>query len=153
MKIAFKKNGKSLTSKFIMWWTNSIYYHCELVFEDKTAFSSDIDSITKIGTRWITFDYDNYDVNQWEVYNLSINTNDEMKIKEWCKNEENCFYDFIGMLLTQMIPLSFQNPSWWFCSELCISAFQDNLNIFSKLTPHEVDPGELRELVKINFEV
>jgi len=147
MKIAFQKNGKGIFAKIIQWWTKSIYYHCELVFEDKTSFSANIDSWKIIGTRFSTFDYNNYDLNNWDVINLPINTDEEQKIKEWCKSENNCFYDFIGLFLTQLVPFSFENKYWWFCSEICCAALQKNLNWFQNIKTHEQDPIELRILV------
>lgn len=147
MKIAFYKNGTSTWAKIISWWTKTIYTHCELVFEDKTAFSANTNSIKNFGTRFIKFDYDTYDPKYWEVIDLPINTYEEQKIKDWCKTEDNCFYDLVGIFLTQIIPLSFENPWWWFCSEVCLASFQKNLGWFKGIKAHEIDPGELRKMI------
>lgn len=147
MKIAFQKNGSSAIAKIIQWWTKSQYYHVELVFEDKIAFTADT-TFKKFGTFFYEFYYDNYDINNWEVLDLNISEEDELKIRHWCETENGCWYDLIGLVFTQVIPLSFQNPYWWFCSEVCHAALQQNLGWFPSTKSHQIDPFELYNMVR-----
>jgi len=146
MKIAFEKNGTSWFAKAIMAWGKSPYYHSILIFEDKSSFTATT-SDKVFGTCFETFDYDNYDINRWVVFNLPINKDEEEKIREWCKTEDNCWYDVIGLVFANLIPISFENPWWWFCSEVCCAALQRNLGWFPEVKSYQVDPGQLHKLI------
>jgi len=147
MRIAFQKNGTSWFAKVIQWWTKSIYYHCEIIFEDKTSFTANIDK-NGYGTYFHTFDYNNYDKSNWDLIDINITSEQESQIKEWCKNEDGCWYDIIGLFLTQVIPLSFENSRWWFCSEMVIAALKENLGWFGTTKPHEIDPSEAYKMIQ-----
>ena len=141
MKIAFKKNPSSILGKLICWWTKSPYYHCELVFDCGSSFSAVPEqNITRFA--WIDYTED-----KWDIIDLPFDSKTENNIMKWCNEEVNCKYDYIGILFTQIIPLSFQNPWWWFCSEVCMAALQV-ADWFKHFKPHEYDPGELNKLIK-----
>ena len=139
MKIAFQKNPTTIFSKLICWWTKSPYYHCEIIFSCGSSFSA-IPEKNKTRFAWIEYN------ENWDIVDLPFDSKTKQKILEWCNGEVDCKYDFIGILFTQIIPLSFQNPWWWFCSEVCMSALQQG-GWFQHFRTFQYDPGELYNLV------
>lgn len=144
MKVAFKKNDSSLPSKLIRWWTKSPYSHCELIFNNGLSFSAFVEEFKT------DFKSNIHDDNDWDIIELPFDKEMEYKIYQWCLSEKDCTYDVIGILFTQIVPLSFQNPWWWFCSELCCAALQQG-GMLPNLVPHELSPGGLyNELILYN---
>lgn len=142
MVIAFRKNDPSFSSRLIRWWTKSTYSHCEMIFTNGLTFSAFFEDFNTSFKRNII-----YDSNDWDFIDIPITRTEEYKIYGWTINEDNCFYDIIGIIFTQIIPLSFENPWWWFCSEVCCAAVQQ-VGLCLDITPHETDPGKLYKILK-----
>lgn len=140
MKIAFQKNPQTFLEKSICNWTNSPYFHTELVFNDGWCFSADF---AKNTTR---FKYINFNDN-WDYKIIPVTARQEIEILKWCLSEDKCGYDYIGIVFTQIIPLSFENPWWWFCSEVCLAAIQQ-VNYFKGLPAYQYNPGKLYHLLE-----
>jgi hypothetical protein len=136
MKIAFRKNDTSIISKLIRWWTKSPYSHCEIIFSNGQTFSAFIEERkTSMKTKV-------YSDNSWDIIELPIDKEAEYMVYEWCMNEMNCGYDFIGIIFSQIIKLSRESKEKWFCSEVCCAALQQ-ANLAQGVVPHEVSPGAL----------
>jgi hypothetical protein len=144
LEIAFRKAEPSLSSKIIRWWIKSPYSHCELVFSNGLTFSAYIEEYRTCFKNKEHLD------SEWDYITLPMSIENEYKIYQFCLKETDCKYDIIGLVFTQIIPLSFENPYWWFCSEVCTAALQAN-NMLLGIVPHETDPGELYKLVKENY--
>lgn len=140
MKIAFAKNPTTFIQKSICKWTKSDYFHVELAFNCGASFSA-ISSENKTRFAWLTYD------NNWDIIDLPFDYQQERTILKWCDTEVNCKYDWLGITFTQIIPLSFENPWWWFCSEVCMTALQQ-VGWFEGFYAYQYDPGELYRLVK-----
>jgi hypothetical protein len=141
LEIAFRKNDPSFFSKTIRWWTKSPYSHCELVFTNGFTFSAYIEDFKTC------FKSKEHLPEEWDFLSLPMSVEDEYKIYQFCLKETDCKYDIIGLVLTQVIPLSFENPYWWFCSEVCTAAIQE-VSLLPDIVPYETDPGELYKLLK-----
>lgn len=140
MRIAFYKGSGAVFDKLIRWWTKSAYSHCEFVFSDGAFFSA---SPRDGGTRFKFIAQDE----QWDFVDLPFSTMDELRIRNFCDSENGCNYDWIGIALTQVLPLSFESPWWWFCSEVLVAGLQE-IGYFPLLTPSKIDPGQLYRLAK-----
>lgn len=141
MKIAFKRHPVTIPAKAICWWTESEYFHSELVFSCGLSFSSDLDTGR---TRFKTIDY--LHTSDWITIVLPFDAKTEEEIFKFCCEEEGCRYDWVGIFLTQIIPLSRQSKSKWFCSEVCTRALQIG-GWLEDVKPHEISPGELINLI------
>ena len=129
MKIIFYIGPPEIQDRIIRILTGSKITHCELVFSDnKSTFSAD----PKQGTRFTTIN-NICDPTQWIVFDLPwISDIDEKRIYNFCKQEENCKYDWSAVLLGRINPLH-NHRSKWFCSEICAAAlrpFTKGLNDF-----------------------
>lgn len=141
MEIAFRKGDTSFASKMIRWWTKKPYSHCELVFSNGLTFSAYIEDFKT------SFKNKEHLPEEWDFLTIPITLEEEQKIYKFCLEEVNCYYDIIGLLFTQILPLSFENPYWWFCSEVCVSALQQIEWILNTVS-YETDPGELYNILK-----
>jgi hypothetical protein len=140
MYIAFKQNPTKFSGKAICWWTASDFYHCEIVFTCGLSFSA---SPSENKTRFKTIDYKN--TSDWILIPLPFDAKTEEEIFKFCCDETNCGYDWAGIFLTQIIPLSIESRTRWFCSEIGMRALQI-AGWFENEIPHHFSPGELFDM-------
>ena len=142
VKLVMYKNPTSIIGKIICCWTNSIYYHCEILFSDNITFSS---SFSPWGTSFANFVED---INGQDIYNLDISKKEEIIIRQFCESENNCWYDIIGLIFCCIFKIPIQSKYWWFCSELVV-AILHKIKILLNVVPYETTPGSLfNELLK-----
>jgi hypothetical protein len=128
MKLAFYKADKgNFLDKLIGFWTrpnffsfNLGYSHVELVFDDNLCFSS---SPRDNGCRY-KYISDLYTSGNWDIFEVKTKyTISELKVK--CNLEQDKKYDWLCIILSDIIPFNIQNPKKWTCSELCASFLYD----------------------------
>jgi hypothetical protein len=141
MYVVFFKGKGGIFDSLIRWWTKSAYSHCEFVFSDNVSFAADFNVFK---TRFKSATYCKED---WDMFEVTITPEEEQKILNFCIKEKGCKYDIIGILFTQIIPISFESPWWWFCSEVCVAGFQQ-IGEMMHAIPHECDPNRLFRLLQ-----
>mgnify|MGYP002641809513 CR=1 FL=1 len=100
--------------KTIAWYTNSKYSHVELVVGEYWYSTSPRDlqvrkkKIVPTEGRW---DFIEVDTDLDYIINFYSST-------------EGMKYDWLGIFLSQFIPLGIQSERRWFCSEWCASALK-----------------------------
>lgn len=139
MYVCFFKGGTGIWNRLIRWWTKSIYSHCEFCFSDNVSFAADYD-VNRTRFKQVT-----YCQQDWDLFEVNIKPQEEATLRFWCEREKDCKYDTIGILFTQIIPLSFENPWWWFCSEICVAGFK-RIGEFVGVKPHECSPQDFYKL-------
>lgn len=118
MQIAFYKGEGRLFDKLIRWWTGGKYSHCELVFSDNTWFSADA---WENKVRYTSFDYN---VTNWDFVTLTLNSKEELGVRAWCDSKVGKKYDWLGVVLCQVLKVGIENPDRYWCSEVCARALQ-----------------------------
>lgn len=116
IKIAFYTAEGKWVDKIIRFITRSKYSHCELLFEDGRMFSSDA---WYGGVRW----NNNYTVDNWEVLEFDLPDYAYRSLISWCISKENSGYDYWGVARF-VLPFIPQDPTKWFCSELCAAGLK-----------------------------
>jgi len=117
MRVAFYKGKGNWVDWTIRKWTRSPYSHCEIVI-DNTWYSS---SARDGGVRKKNI-YHNPE--NWDFIDIKIQVNDENIIKMFFNKQIGKKYDYVGILLSQVIPLHKDIKNRWFCSEICAYALQ-----------------------------
>jgi hypothetical protein len=113
------------------------FSHVEIQFSDGLSFSSDqFDG----GTRYKRIEYT---PERWEKIPLEITREQEAQMRAFCNREQQCPYDWRG-ILGFVLPWEKENPTKWFCSEVCLAALQ-LVGILLGLVPHKTSPNELYE--------
>lgn len=119
LRVAFRKRAPGFASGFIRFWTGGRFSHVELVFSDGVCFSS---SATDGGTRFRELDLN---PEEWEFVPVQLSPDVEARVREFCKAEEGCRYDWRGIGFSFLpIPIGWQHAEKWFCSEVCTAALQ-----------------------------
>lgn len=109
--------------------------HVELVFSDNKCFSSSPAN----GTCFREVDLND----DWILVPLNVSKTKEIRIKNFCKKEVGCPYDWNGIfsfVFTNIQP----SDEKWFCTEIVITAMQ-KAELLKEMTPYRVTPQSLYE--------
>ncbi len=129
--LAFYIGKGNYIDKAIRLWTSSNYSHVELIYDNYWySISPRLQTVSK---RVIVPNSSN-----WEYIEVQI---DEEYLLNFYNNTKHCTYDWLGIILTQFIPIGIDSSKKWFCSEWCATALQ------LKKT-HKLSPEDLYLLVK-----
>lgn len=142
MKIFFRKRNNKFYALLIRAWTGGPYSHVELQFSDGKAFSSDE---ADNGARFkdIAFTTD-----QWDCLTLPMDAHTENLVRVFCVAEKGSPYDWRGISFSFLpIPIGWQHPNRWFCSEVCAAAIQIAGYVRGH-TPASLSPNGLYKLLK-----
>jgi len=143
----------TLIDKSIAFWTRGPYSHVEIVVKDinsPTGFT--MHSFTGTGARGYrnephTFDKSIYD------YKL-VKLDSFNKLLEFTKNIQDRKYDYLGIYLSQFIPLGVDSSKRWFCSEYVTHALQiagtTNVRLWY-LKPNRISPVKLAKYLGVDF--
>lgn len=114
IKVAFfKDRGRSAHHKFIRWWTGSQYSHAELVLNDDETWVSISPFIySKVGARLKT----SFDKSEWDFIEFKISDRQLESLKDFISETTGDGYDWIGMLLSQVLPVIVKSRGKWYCS-------------------------------------
>ena len=132
IRLAFYKGDGDWVDKLVRWWTKSQYSHVEVVVGDTWYSSSPRDG----GVRMKKIEYKPEDWDLVEYKGVS-----ETAVHELYRKTKGCKYDFVGILLSQWLPLRIQSKGKWYCSEWCAKL---------KYSKTNVNPEELFRLVSKN---
>jgi hypothetical protein len=141
MKIAFAKNSLSPFALAIRLWTWSKYHHCEVVFSDGTTFGA--------LTTWpmkTNYEIKRYNPKYWDFVEIECTPQQEQEIRKWCDGEVGCKYDWNGIFFSQVLPLSREHSTRWFCSEIATAILQ-KLKMFTDKKPCTISPAKLAKLL------
>jgi len=114
IKVAFfKDRSESIHHRFIRWWTKSIYSHAELVLNDGETWVSISPFIySKVGARIKT----NFDEKEWDFVEFKISERQLDSLKDFISETTGDGYDWVGMLLSQVLPVIVKSRGRWYCS-------------------------------------
>ena len=145
LKIAFKKvSSKSdIVEKAIGKITRSKYCHCELVIDD-IWISSNYETGVTIETSKVI---DNEDWVFYEFPVIEVMTRDYNIILDYIKKQDDKKYDILGIILSQLIPISIHNRKKYFCSEITSRILQLFLiEEVLDIVPNNTSPGDLAKI-------
>lgn len=153
--IAFKYHLKgktfntSLGGRFICWWTESRYYHCEMILGDKFWISADSDNDVYI-RQFNPNLKDHYDYITPDY--VTLTTSKMKKVIDLINEQNGKKYDMLGIFFSQFIRLGIHDRKTWFCSELVtklleLFGFTETFNV----KPQDMSPGDLFNLIWENY--
>jgi len=139
VKLAFYKGPGDLFDKGIRLWTWGTYSHVEVMIDD-VAFSS----FPGVGTRYLLYPY--FKPQDWDYVEIPMDSVAQAHLHSWCMSEMHCDYDWAGVWLCQVLGLTRQSKTKWFCSEFCTQALRI-AGLYKELTPHKMSPNGLYRYV------
>lgn len=115
--VAFKyiKKDTSFTNKMIGWWTNSDFYHVELIIDNKWVSSNpDIGGVTISDLKPLN---DNW--KYCKLPTIELTYEQRRKIFSWIESQKDKKYDWAGIVFAQIFPFRLHDNNKWYCSEIC----------------------------------
>ena len=142
-------NLTKLETKAIQWWTDSEYFHSELVVQDKMIgmhtsglIIRDINTIS-----------DEIKNKSWKFIPIKVKY-DKILIEEFwnfVSEQRSKKYDWKGIFLTQFLTIGIHCYKCWFCSELTVKLLQVLCEPQSlRLFPSRISPEKLNKIYGSN---
>lgn len=113
VRLAVRKNDRRLTSRFICWWTNSKYSHCELIIDGLCYSSSMMDK----GVRRKKIDLN---PRKWDVIDLPW-ASKEVALSYFEQTRHQA-YGWAGLAINQLLNMGHSTQGAQFCSQWCAGA-------------------------------
>ena len=117
IKLAFYKGKGDWTDKLIRLWTHSKYSHVELIINGLWYSTSPRD--LRVRAKQIEPKQ-----GHWDFVEIDVSIKQKKEMVKFFKSQFGKKYDWLGIFLSQVIPLNIQEPSRWFCSEICSCALK-----------------------------
>lgn len=111
--LALRKNDTRITSRFIKWWTDSIYSHCEIVVAGVSYSSSAMDG----GVRGKVIQMD---ADKWDF--IELHWADSEAVKNYFTETDHLKYGWAGLIVSQLFNSNRKAGRSQFCSQWCASA-------------------------------
>ena len=148
LRIYFYKGAGSLYDRAIRWWTNSPYSHCAVTLTDVQGDITLYEAIEGDGVRRAHV-VDEIDLrpSQWDYIDIPVSSESWTRVGDWCNNERGCGYDWLGMLLSQVLFIPREHPDKWFCSEFAAAALE-LLGLLYGAKPCTFSPGSLWRVMR-----
>lgn len=131
--LALYKGRGTLFNRLVRLWTRSKYSHCELVLPDGRWLSA---SAMDGGVRAKHIELD---LAHWDL--IPVPWADAHHIEQLFRANEGRGYDWLGLLGSQILPITLDNKRRMFCSEFCAAGLGYPL-------PQRYSPGLLGEVVR-----
>lgn len=144
---AWNKYG-DITDRTIAVWTKGPYSHTELIIPNPDSptgltMCSALGSENKVRCKEHFINYEIFDY--YPIY-----VRDKEIAIEFFNTIKNAEYDYLGIIMSQIIPLGMDSNKKWFCSESCTKATQlsgiDNKSIWLA-KPEYIHPNKLAQFV------
>ena len=154
IKIGFYKGSPRVWfHRFIRWWTKSIYSHVELLLDEETWVSISPALLSSVTTRIVT----TYEPDDWDFLEFGVSEIQHHALKEFVAETTGDQYDWIGMLLSQILPVIVKARNRWYCSSWTFSAISyAGILKLRSLRDHEVpnlSPGKLHSILTEIFAI
>jgi len=132
--------------KLISWWTKSKYIHSELIIDNRWITSNPETGFSINTVRPI--DYELYDI--IDLGRVKLTSKHMDVINRWLTSLTGTKYDYLGILMSQFLPLSIDNRNKYFCSELVCKLLQmiGYEEVINKL-PQNMSPADIAKLYGI----
>lgn len=141
--VAFKhklsdKFSTRIKQQIIQKWTNSKYYHVEIIIENEWIEADNGKGLVRHRLRPLSdkYDYVKIEVPECEHTKRLVDT--------FINSQMGAEYDWVGIYLSQVIKLGIDKGDRWFCSEFVVKVLQIlNIESLIYVKPENMSPGKL----------
>jgi|ETNvirenome_6_85_1030632.scaffolds.fasta_scaffold00014_35 hypothetical protein len=148
IRIAFYKGKGKWKEKIIRWWTKSPYSHAELIMPDNYTWISISPLLKSTVSSRIKTDFD---LQKWDFVEFEITQEQHNVLLDFYDETKGCKYDWIGMIMSQLLPFHIKRKNKWYCSEWIAYALRiagiinwRSIKIYDRC---DLSPGTLYNLV------
>ena len=114
VKVAFYKAKGNWQNRIVRWWTKSPYSHAELVMPDNYTWISISPLLSATVSKRIKTDFD---LDNWDFVSLELDDAQHEVIQDFYEETKGCRYDWVGMILSQLLSFNIKQKNKWYCSE------------------------------------
>ena len=143
----FKGNKREWHHRFVRWWTRSPYSHAEIVLEGDTWVSISPFLFARVAARVRTHVPDS----DWDYLDFRVTSEELGALKDFVSETTGDGYDWIGMLLSQVLPIIIKGKGRWYCSSWVFTALNYAGIIRSRSTKikeiPDLSPGRLHDIL------
>lgn len=140
---AFYKAQGDLFDFAVRAWEGGPYSHCEILTPSGFWLSS---SPRDNGVRYKGIEVD---FAKWDFVAVPVPAGKFTRAITWGSDQTGKKYDWLGIFLSQILPLQIEDPKRFFCSEFCIKFFQQ-LGYLEEVLPQMHGPnGFYQELINL----
>lgn len=148
--IAFYKANGRRRDRVIRRWTRSPYSHVEILLMDGETLVGINPPTKNIVKKSFPGKYTLE--RDWDLVSISIDSDQEKRLLEFTSRTMGHKYDWVGMLLSNLVPFKVKQKNRWYCSEWVLEAllYADILQT-REISPYNhrgVSPGELFTLLQ-----
>lgn len=114
IRIAFFKGDRhEWHHRFVRWWTKSPYSHAEIVLDDGETWASISPFLyNRVAARIRT----SVPPEDWDYLDFKVTSSELRALKDFISETTGDGYDWIGMLLSQILPIIIKGKGRWYCS-------------------------------------
>ena len=156
IKVAFKHKDNDdatildkIVSKVICKWTDSEYFHCEIIIGDRWISALPEEGIylrklkPEISDKWDIIDFGEIEITDVQY----------LKIMDFVYKRIGNKYDSKGIFFSQILKVGMDDNNKWFCSELTSKILQLFLvEEYINKVPRDLSPGDIYKLSKFRIE-
>lgn len=145
----FRGDQREWHHRFIRWWTRSPYSHAEIVLDGDTWVSISPFLFTRVAARVRT----QVPGDDWDYLDFHVTPEEMRALKDFISETTGDGYDWIGMLLSQILPFIVKGKGRWYCSSWVFTALNYAGIIRSRSTKikeiPDLSPGRLYEILLV----
>lgn len=138
IRLASYKGPGRWGDKLIRWWTGGPYSHSELIIGNIMYSASQYEG--QVRAMWAA----DMTPEHWDIVDLP-EALDEQAALAFLNAQIGKRYDWLGIVLSQVLPLNRHDKGAWFCSELCYRALQI-AGLGHDIKPQAVHPNRLHRI-------
>jgi len=143
----FKGNNHEFHHRFIRWWTKSQYSHVEIVLADDTWTAISPFLYARVASRVRT----SVNIKEWDYLDFHLTAGEFQALKNFISETTGDGYDWIGMLISQLVPFTVKGKGKWYCSQWVFAALSYSGIVKSRFTKiietPDLSPGRLYEIL------
>ena len=139
------KENSPYYSKLICWYTNSKFYHVEVILKDIWISSQEGEGVHVAPLKPLN--------NKWCYVDLGeavLSKREYVDVMNWINEQVDKKYDWTGIVFSQFLPASIHHSNKWFCSEISCRLLQLlKYEQVQGIQPETLSPGDLAKLFKV----
>lgn len=112
IRVAFYKGGQGWIHRVIRWWTRSEYSHAELIMP-----SGEWVSISPFLAKRVQSRAAPEEDGEWDYIDIEVTEKKIESLQRFYELTKGHKYDWVGMVLSQLLPFHIKARGRWYCSE------------------------------------
>jgi uncharacterized protein YycO len=137
MQLIFQKRPHNIFERLICLWTGGPYFHVGMLFEHGNVIeANDQQGVTQFALGRLL------DPDRWTTVDIPLTDAQLEEVKSFLLGEMGSGYDWFGLWMAQVLGISRENKTKWFCSELAVATLK-KIGLLEGAKPCRYSPNKL----------